>query len=177
MSRVGKNPVNIPSGVELSLTESLVSVKGKNGALSMPLSKDVIVKADGGQVFVQPRSNSKQSRMMWGTTKKLIENLVVGVNTGFTKILEINGVGYRAAIQGDKLQLNLGFSHDVDVLIPSDLSVKCDKPTQITITGADRQRVGQFAAVVRAYKKPEPYKGKGIKYQNEVILRKEGKKK
>lgn len=177
MSRVGKNPVNVPSGVEFNLTEALVSVKGKNGNLSMPLSKEVIVKAEGTQIFVQPRSNSKQSRMMWGTTKKLIENLVVGVHTGFTKVLEINGVGYRAAIQGNKLQLNLGFSHDLDVEIPSDLTVKCDKPTQITISGADRQRVGQFAAVIRSYKKPEPYKGKGIKYQDEVILRKEGKKK
>lgn len=177
MSRIGKNPVNVPSGVEFNLTESLVSVKGKNGSLSLSLSKDVIVKSEGTQIFVMPRSNSKQSRMMWGTTKKLIENLVVGVHTGFTKILEINGVGYRAAVQGDKLQLILGFSHDLDVDIPSDLTVKCDKPTQISVFGADRQRVGQFAAVVRAYKKPEPYKGKGIKYQNEIILRKEGKKK
>jgi large subunit ribosomal protein L6 len=177
MSRVGKNPVKIPSGVECQLNAGILQVKGKKGQLSMPLSSEVVVKAEGGEISVKPRSNSKQSRMMWGTTRKLISNLVVGVSDGFTKVLEINGVGYRAALQGNKLVLSLGFSHEVEIPVPSNLTVKCDKPTSISITGADRQVVGAFAAGIRDLKRPEPYKGKGIKYENEYILRKEGKKK
>lgn len=143
----------------------------------MAISSDIVVSKQDTSLLVRPRSNSKKARMLWGTTKKLIENLVVGVSNGFTKVLEINGVGYRASLQGTNLQLNLGFSHEVLLAIPKELSVTCEKPTLITINGADRQLVGAFAAKIRDYKRPEPYKGKGIKYSDEKILRKEGKKK
>jgi large subunit ribosomal protein L6 len=132
---------------------------------------------DGNQVWVKPKTETKRARMMWGTTRALINNMVKGVSEGFTVNLEINGVGYRAAVQGKTLQLQLGFSHDVNYPIPDDVTIKCEKPTAISITGKDRQRVGQIAAEIRAYRGPEPYKGKGVKYETETILRKEGKKK
>jgi large subunit ribosomal protein L6 len=177
MSRVGKYPVVLPSGVTVSLAGSELSVTGKLGQSSLTLVDAVEAGIEGNQVWVKPASSTKQSRMMWGTTRALINNMVKGVSEGFTINLEINGVGYRAAVQGRTLQLQLGFSHDVNFAIPDDISIKCEKPTAISVTGKDRQRVGQVAAEIRAYRGPEPYKGKGVKYETETILRKEGKKK
>jgi len=177
MSRVGKNPVTVPAGVEVKLADKIFSAKGKLGELKLALSDQVETKVEDGKVWVKPANDSKQARMMWGTTRNLVRNLITGVSQGFTKSLDINGVGYRAAVQGKNLQLQLGFSHDVVFPIPADVTIKCEKPTAITISGADKQRVGQIAAEIRAFRKPEPYKGKGIKYSNETILRKEGKKK
>ena len=177
MSRVGKNPVKVPSGVTVAISGQEVSAKGKLGQLNMVFNKDVAVSLDGDQVWVKPRDESKRARMMWGTARNMINNMVRGVSTGYSVNLEINGVGYRAAVQGKKLSMQLGYSHDVDYPIPEGITIKCDKPTAITISGADRQKVGQVAAEIRSYRKPEPYKGKGIKYDTETILRKEGKKK
>ena len=177
MSRVGKNPVVIPQGVDCNLADGILKAKGIKGQLSMAISQEVTVEIKDRKVHIQPRSNAKFSQMMWGTTRSLISNLVVGVSEGFSKRLEINGVGYRAQMKGSTLVLNLGFSHDVEVVVPSDLNVVCEKPTLISISGADRQKVGEFAANVRGYRPPEPYKGKGVKYEGEYILRKEGKKK
>lgn len=177
MSRVGKNPVVIPQGVECQVSGAILTAKGKVGQLTMPLSSDIIAKVEEGKVFVKPASQSKQSRMMWGTTRKLVDNLLSGVSQGFTRNLEINGVGYRASVQGKNLVLQLGYSHDIEYKIPDDVQIKCEKPTSISIFGASRQRVGQIASEIRNYRGPEPYKGKGIKYEGEFILRKEGKKK
>ncbi len=177
MSRVGKNPVTVPSGVELKIDGGVVTAKGKLGQLSFEFSDLVSVSFDDGQVTVQPANDSKKARALWGTTRARIANLVEGVSEGFKKDLEIVGVGYRAAVQGNSLNLQLGFSHDVNYPIPEGITIKCAKPTEIEITGADKQKVGQVAAEIRAYRPPEPYKGKGVRYANEYILRKEGKKK
>ena len=177
MSRVGKNPVAIPQGVTVDVASGVATVKGKLGTLKLPVSSHVEVKVEDGKVWVKPLSESKQARVMWGSTRANLRNLVQGVSAGYTKNLEINGVGYRAAVQGKNLQLQLGFSHDVLYPIPEGITIKCEKPTSISISGFDKQRVGQVAAEIRGYKRPEPYKGKGIKYDNETILRKEGKKK
>jgi large subunit ribosomal protein L6 len=177
MSRVGKYPVTVPSGVTVEIANRMLKAKGKLGELSLRLSEEVEAKLEDGKVVVTPRSETKRARTLWGTTRALVNNMVGGVSKGFSKTLEINGVGYRAQVQGKNLQLQLGFSHDVIYPIPAGVTIKCEKPTQITISGADRQRVGQVAAEIRAFRKPEPYKGKGIKYDNERILRKEGKKK
>ncbi len=177
MSRVGKNPVEIPSGVEFAINGRMVTAKGKLGQMSYELADAVSATLEESRVLVQPVDDSKTARAMWGTTRARIQNMVTGVSEGFTKELEIAGVGYRAAVQGQTLNLQLGFSHDINFPIPEGISIKCEKPTSITVSGADKQRVGQVAAEIRAYRKPEPYKGKGIKYVDEVILRKEGKKK
>jgi large subunit ribosomal protein L6 len=177
MSRVGKYPVTVPSGVTVQIAAGAITVKGKLGESTLGLTSEVDTSIDGNQVWVKPRSETKRARQMWGTTRALINNMVIGVSEGFTENLEINGVGYRAAVQGQILQLQLGYSHDINFPIPEDLTIKCEKPTMISITGRDKQRVGQIAAVIRAYRGPEPYKGKGIKYSTETILRKEGKKK
>jgi large subunit ribosomal protein L6 len=177
MSRVGKNPVTIPSNVECYLEGLTLSAKGKKASLSMRVSPEVIVSVKDGKILVKPASQSKQARMMWGTTQRLVNNLIEGVTNGFTKRLEINGVGYRASVQGNKVQLQLGFSHEIFYTIPSDVQIIAEKPTLLVISGASRQRVGQIAAEIRSYRGPEPYKGKGIKYEDEFILRKEGKKK
>ena len=177
MSRVGKHPVAVPSGVTVEIANRILKAKGKLGELSLKLSDEVEAKLEDGKVVVTPRSETKRARTLWGTTRALVNNMVGGVSKGFSKTLEINGVGYRAQVQGKNLQLQLGYSHDVVYPIPAGVTIKCEKPTQITISGADRQRVGQVAAEIRAYRKPDPYKGKGIKYDNERILRKEGKKK
>jgi large subunit ribosomal protein L6 len=177
MSRVGKHPVAVPSGVTVEIANRVLKAKGKLGELSLRLNEEVDAKLEDGKVVVTPRSDTKRARTLWGTTRALVNNMVGGVSKGFTKTLDINGVGYRAQVQGKNLQLQLGFSHDVIYPIPAGVTIKCDKPTQITVSGADRQRVGQVAAEIRAFRKPEPYKGKGIKYDNERILRKEGKKK
>jgi large subunit ribosomal protein L6 len=177
MSRVGKTPVTVPAGVTVQLNGRRLSAKGKLGELHMTLADEVTAKVDGDKIVFAAVNKSKQARMQWGTARNLARNMVTGVSKGFQKNLEINGVGYRAAVQGKTLQLQLGYSHDVNVPIPDDLSVKCDKPTSVTISGRDKQRVGQLAAEIRAFRGPEPYKGKGIKYDAETILRKEGKKK
>ena len=177
MSRVGKNPVEVPKGVEVTIAANALTAKGKNGTLSMALTRDVSVKVEDGKVIVAPANETKRARMMWGTTRANVKNLVTGVSAGYTRRLEINGVGYRAAIQGKTLQLQLGYSHDVLFPIPDGISITCEKPTAIEIKGADKQAVGQVAAKIRGYRPPEPYKGKGVKYEEETILRKEGKKK
>ncbi len=177
MSRVGKNPVAIPAGVNVEVSGGKLSAKGKLGVLTMGLSSEVTVTVENGQVSVQPVGAAKRARMMWGTTRNLVRNMVTGVATGYSKSLEINGVGYRAAIQGKELILQLGYSHEIKYPIPEGITVKAEKPTALTISGADRQKVGQVAAEIRSFRGPEPYKGKGIKYDTETILRKEGKKK
>jgi large subunit ribosomal protein L6 len=177
MSRVGKNPVAIPAGVQAALADQMLSVSGAKGKLSLPISSDIIATVADGQITIAPKDGSKQARAMWGTTRALVNNMVVGVSAGFTKQLEINGVGYRAAVQGRNLQLQLGYSHDILYPIPQDIQIACERPTLIAVSGADKQRVGQVAAEIRAYRGPEPYKGKGIKYVDETIRRKEGKKK
>ncbi|OSQ48112.1 50S ribosomal protein L6 [Thalassospira alkalitolerans] len=177
MSRVGKNPVVVPNGVTITLTEDQISAKGKLGELRLALTSDVTVSHDDNQVVVKPANDSKRARALWGTTRANIANLFAGVSDGFTKKLEITGVGYRAQVQGSKLVLQLGFSHDVEMEIPAGISVVAEKPTLIAISGADKQLVGQFAANARSWRGPEPYKGKGVRYEGEYILRKEGKKK
>ena len=177
MSRVGKHPVVIPGGVEVAVDGHHVTVKGKLGQLAATLTPDVDIKIEGGEVVVRPRDESIRARSMWGTSRSLINNMVVGVSEGFERVLEIVGVGYRAAVEGGVLVLQLGYSHDIRYPVPEGITITCPRPTQITISGADRQRVGQVAADIRAFRKPEPYKGKGIRYANEWVRRKEGKKK
>jgi len=177
MSRIGKNPVRIPSGVEVSISGQTLTAKGRLGALSLLVSNEVSASIADGTVAIAPKSDTKQSRAMWGTTRALVDNMVTGVSEGFSVNLEITGVGYRAQVQSDTLNLQLGYSHDIRFPIPSDVRISCERPTSVTISGADRQRVGQIAADIRAYRPPEPYKGKGIKYANESVRRKEGKKK
>src|SRR6266566_4008905 len=177
MSRIGKHPVAIPSGVEVQLSGQTLTAKGRLGTLSLPVSSEVTAAIADGAVTIAPNSESKRARAMWGTTRALVSNMVTGVATGFTRNLEINGVGYRAAVQGSTLNLQLGYSHDIPYPIPSDVKINCERPTLIAITGADRQRVGQIAAEIRAFRPPEPYKGKGVKYREETVRRKEGKKK
>ncbi len=177
MSRIGKHPVSLPQGVTVQLAGSTLTAKGRLGSLSIPVNAEVQAAVEDGKVVVTPRHDSKRARMLWGTTRALVNNMVRGVSQGFTRSLEINGVGYRAAVQGKNLVLQLGYSHDVNFPIPDDVKIVCEKPTAITVTGADKQRVGQVAAVIRGFRGPEPYKGKGIKYVDETIRRKEGKKK
>src|SRR5215470_10543888 len=177
MSRVGKNPVTIPQGVTVDVAGSVATVKGKLGTMKMPIRSDVEVRVKDGKVWVKPvHEEDQQSRIMWGTTRATLRNMVEGVSKGYSKALEINGVGYRAAVQGKNLQLQMGYSHDVTYPIPEGITIKCEKPTAIAVSGADKQRVGQVAAEIRAYRGPEPYKGKGVKYVGEYIFRKEGKK-
>ena len=177
MSRIGKNPVAIPSGVQVELSGETLTAKGRLGALSVALTTEVTATVADGQVTIAPKDESKRARAMWGTTRALVNNMITGVANGFTRNLEINGVGYRAAVQGNALNLQLGYSHDINYPIPSDVRITTERPTAITVSGADRQRVGQVAAEIRSFRPPEPYKGKGIKYADEVIRRKEGKKK
>ena len=179
MSRVGKNPVTVPDGVDVSLAGNILTAKGKLGELTVPFTEDVTVELKDGKVVVAPNGNSKRARSMWGTVRSLVDNAVVGVSEGFTRRLEINGVGYRAQLQGKKLNLQLGYSHDIGFEIPDGITIKLegDRQSVIAVSGPDRQRVGQVASVIRGYRGPEPYKGKGIKYEGEYILRKEGKKK
>lgn len=177
MSRVGKYPVIVPAGVTVSVEGQTVRAKGKLGELSFLVVDEIEAKLEEGKVWVKPRNDTKFARAMWGTARARINNLVKGVGEGFTKKLDIVGVGYRAAVQGKVLKLSLGFSHDVDFPIPEGIDIKCPQPTQIEISGTDKQVVGQVASEIRAYRSPEPYKGKGVKYSDEKILRKEGKKK
>lgn len=178
MSRVGKYPVAVPQGVTVAINGDVFTAKGKLGELVFKLSPDLVeTKIEDGKVVVTPKSTSKFARMMWGTTRARINNLMKGVSEGYKKTMDIVGVGYRAALQGDALLLTIGYSHDVLYPIPTGITIKAPSPTQLEISGADKQVVGQVAAEIRSYRKPEPYKGKGIKYSTETILRKEGKKK
>ncbi len=177
MSRVGKNPVAIPDGVTLSQDGNRLTVKGKRGELSHLMSREVETIIADNELTVKPRNDTTRARSMWGTTRSLIENMVIGVSEGFTKSLEIQGVGYKAQAQGKTLVLSLGFSHDVNYPIPEGIEIKTPQPTQIEISGSDKQKVGQVASEIRSYRPPEPYKGKGVRYAGEYILRKEGKKK
>ncbi|WP_336986153.1 50S ribosomal protein L6 [Altererythrobacter aquiaggeris] len=177
MSRIGKKAVAIPSGVTANIENGTLSVKGPKGTLTMGLAEDIDYKVEGDEIVVKPANDTKRAKSFWGMHRTLVSNLVEGVTDGFTKVLEISGVGYRASTQGKKLKLQLGFSHDVDLDVPEGIEVKTPDQTTIEISGSDKQAVGQFAAEVRRWRKPEPYKGKGIKYRGEYVFRKEGKKK
>ncbi|MFA5580791.1 MAG: 50S ribosomal protein L6 [Paracoccaceae bacterium] len=177
MSRIGKKPVGLPDGVNASLSGQTLEVKGPKGVRSFTATDDVTIAIDGDVITVAPRGNSKRARQQWGMSRSMIANLVTGVSTGFRKELEINGVGYRAAMQGNTLKLSLGYSHDVEFEVPAGVTVTAPKQTEIVIEGDDQQVVGQVAANIRKWRAPEPYKGKGIKYKGEFIFRKDGKKK
>jgi large subunit ribosomal protein L6 len=177
MSRIGKKPVSVPAGVTASVDGQTVKAKGPKGELSFVVNDEVLVKMEEGSIKVDPRDDSKDARSKWGMSRTMIVNILSGVKDGFEKRLEISGVGYRAAMQGKNLQLALGFSHDVLYPIPDGIQITVPRPTEIVITGIDKQQVGQVAAEIREYRGPEPYKGKGVKYAGEKIVRKEGKKK
>jgi len=177
MSRIGKKPVQMPTGVTATTEGQILSVKGPKGTLSMQMLDDVLYKVEEGTISVEPANETKRARSFWGMQRSMVQNLVTGVTEGFTKTLEITGVGYRAAMQGKNLRLQLGYSHDVNIAVPEGLEVKTPDQTTVQISGNDRQKVGQLAAEIRRWRKPEPYKGKGIKYRGEFIFRKEGKKK
>ena len=178
MSRIGKKPVAMPSGVSANVEGQTLTVKGPKGTLSMPLMDDLVsYTVEDGQISVKPLTATQRARAAWGMQRTNVQNLVTGVTEGFSKVLEITGVGYRAQAQGKNLRLQLGYSHDVNVAVPEGLEVKTPDNTTVEISGIDRQKVGQLAAEIRRWRKPEPYKGKGIKYRGEYIFRKEGKKK
>ena len=177
MSRIGKKPVTIPSGVTATIEGGQLSVKGPKGTLSLALRDEISYSLDDGGILVKPANDSKQARAFWGMQRTLVQNLVTGVTDGFTKKLLITGVGYRANAQGKTLKLQLGYSHDVDYAVPEGIEIKTPDNTTVEISGIDKQKVGQVAAEIRRWRKPEPYKGKGIKYDGEFIFRKEGKKK
>ena len=178
MSRIGKVPVKIPGGVSADIADGTLTVKGPKGTLTLKLREEISYTLDGEAILVKPANDSKAARAFWGMQRTMVDNLVTGVTQGYTKVLEINGVGYRANAQGPrKLKLQLGYSHDVDFEVPEGVEVKTPDNTTIEISGIDKQKVGQVAAEIRRWRKPEPYKGKGIKYRGEYIFRKEGKKK
>ena len=177
MSRIGKKAVPVPAGVTVNLQGQNISVKGPKGELAFVFAECILAKMEQGEVKVDPRDESKLARSCWGMSRTMVANMMTGVTTGFSKSLEINGVGYRAAVQGKSLNLNLGYSHDVKYPIPDGITIVTPKPTEIVISGIDKQRIGQVAAEIRDWRGPEPYKGKGIKYSTEKIFRKEGKKK
>ena len=177
MSRIGKNDVVIPEGVNFSIEGKILSVKGKLGELSEVITDAVEIIYKDSKVSVKPYNKDKNSLSQWGLVRSLINNMVIGVDKGFSKTLEVRGVGYRAAVDGDILNLQLGYSHDIKVAIPKEITVKCPKQTEILISGFSKQKVGQFAAEIRSLRKPEPYKGKGVRYSDEFVRQKEGKKK
>ena len=177
MSRIGKKPVTVPAGVTPTINDGVISVKGPKGTLTMPLREEISYTLEDGGISVQPANDTKRARAFWGMQRTMVQNLVTGVTTGYSKKLVITGVGYRAAAQGRNLKLQLGYSHDVNIDVPEGLEVKTPDATTVEISGADKQKVGQLAAEIRRWRKPEPYKGKGIKYDGEFIFRKEGKKK
>jgi large subunit ribosomal protein L6 len=177
MSRIGKKPVSLPSGVTAQVNGQEVKVKGPKGELKHVLADAMVAKLDKDGIDIAMREDTKEARAMWGMSRTMVANLIAGVTEGFTKRLEITGVGYRAAVQGQNLNLQLGYSHDIAFAIPQGIQVACPKPTEIVVTGIDKQKVGQVAAEIRRFRPPEPYKGKGIRYAGEFILRKEGKKK
>ena len=177
MSRIGKKPVALPAGVTAHMDAGTLSVKGPKGELKMPMAEEVSYTLEEGALSVKPANSSTKARSYWGMQRTLVQNLVTGVTDGFTKILDITGVGYRANVQGNMLKLQLGYSHDVDFSIPEGIEIKTPDNTTVVISGIDKQKVGQVAAEIRRWRKPEPYKGKGIRYRGEYIFRKEGKKK
>jgi large subunit ribosomal protein L6 len=177
MSRIGKKPVAVPAGVTANVEGQTVKMKGPKGELRLVLHDDVVAKLEDGSVKIDPRNETKRARALWGLSRTLVSNLAEGVTKGFERRLEITGVGYRAAAQGKNLQLLLGYSHEVAYAIPEGIQIATPRPTEIVVTGIDKQKVGQVAAEIRAYRPPEPYKGKGVKYAGEYIFRKEGKKK
>jgi large subunit ribosomal protein L6 len=177
MSRVGKYPVEIPAGVQIAIAGGMITAKGKLGEQKTPLSDLVEVNVDGNKIVVTPRRNETRNRMMWGTTRAIIATMVKGVSEGYSKSLEITGTGYRAAVQGKNLEINLGFSHPVVYPVPAGIKITCERPTSIKVEGTDKRLVGQVASEIRAFRPPEPYKGKGARYSDETIRRKEGKKK
>ena len=177
MSRVGKYPVEIPAGVQIAIVSGILTAKGKLGELKLPLTDLVETTVEGNKVSVAPKTSDQKARMMWGTTRALVANMVTGVSTGYSKSLEITGTGYRAAVAGKNLEINLGFSHPVVYPIPEGIKISCERPTAIKVEGIDKRLVGQVAAEIRAFRPPEPYKGKGARYTDETIRRKEGKKK
>ncbi|MEZ5757314.1 MAG: 50S ribosomal protein L6 [Emcibacteraceae bacterium] len=177
MSRIGKKAVQIPAGVEANLNDGILTIKGPKGSLNMSFVNEVDVKLENGEVSVMPRGESKRARSMWGMQRTLVSNLVEGVTNGFSKTLELNGVGYRAQMQGRNVNLQLGYSHDILYEVAEGVEVNCPNQTTIIVSGIDKQKVGQVAAEIREFRKPEPYKGKGVKYSDEYIFRKEGKKK
>ena len=177
MSRVGKKPIDLPNGTEASIVENGITIKGEKGELNATFPESVKLEKEENKLKIVPLNESKNAKACWGMARTIINNMITGVSKGFSRVLEINGVGYRASIEGEILTLQLGYSHDIKLAIPGDLEVKCSKPTEILISGIDKQKVGQFASEIRKLRKPEPYKGKGIKYQEEFIRRKEGKKK
>jgi len=177
MSRIGRKSVSVPSGVTANVEGQTVKVKGPKGALQVVLPDDVAVTMEKSGIKVDPRNETKRARSMWGTSRTLVSNLMTGVTKGFERKLEITGVGYRAAVQGKNLQIALGYSHDVVYPVPEGITIATPKPTEVMVTGIDKQKVGQVAAEIRAFRPPEPYKGKGVKYEGEYIFRKEGKKK
>jgi len=177
VSRIGRLPIAVPTGVQVDVNGSFVKVKGPKGALQVVVHDDVTVAMDKTGIKLEPRNETKRARSMWGTSRTLVANVLAGVTKGFEEKLEITGVGYRAAVQGKNLQLQLGFSHDVNFPIPEGIAIATPKPTEIVVTGVDKQKVGHVAAEIRGFRPPEPYKGKGVRYANEYIFRKEGKKK
>ena len=177
MSRVGSKPVIVPDGVTIILANRALTAKGKLGEMSMSIVNQVDITHAADQIVITPKDESKIARAMWGMQRSLAQNIVTGVSEGFTKELEIQGVGYRAALQGNILKLQLGHSHDINFTIPDGIEIECERPTSIKIKGIDKQKVGQVAAVIRSYRPPEPYKGKGVRYLGEYVFRKEGKKK
>jgi large subunit ribosomal protein L6 len=177
MSRIGKKPLSVPQGVTATIDGQTVTAKGPKGELKFVVNDEVLVKLETGEISVEPRDASKDARSKWGMSRSQIENILVGVKDGFERKLEIQGVGYRAAMQGRNIQLSLGFSHEVVYEAPEGITLACPKPTEISITGIDKQKVGQVAAEIREYRQPEPYKGKGVRYAGEKVFRKEGKKK
>ena len=177
MSRIGKKALTVPKGVTVTVNGQNLTVKGAKGELKLTLVDDIVAKLEGDSLSIQPRQDDQRARAMWGLSRTLVQNLIQGVTAGFTTNLEINGVGYRAAMQGKNVQLSLGFSHEVLYPVPAGIEIKVPKPTEISVSGIDKQKVGQVAAEIRSYRGPEPYKGKGVKYAGEFIFRKEGKKK
>jgi len=177
MSRIGKKPVAIPSGVTAAVADGVLTVKGPKGTLTLGLRDEISYTVEGDAIIVKPANDTKQARAFWGMQRTLVDNLITGVTQGYTKVLEITGVGYRANAQGRNLKLQLGYSHDVDYAVPEGIEIKTPDNTTVEISGIDKQKVGQVAAEIRRWRKPEPYKGKGIKYRGEYIFRKEGKKK
>lgn len=177
MSRTGKNPVAVPDGTQVTVSGQTVSAKGKRGELSFLVSNDIEIRQDANLIWLKPRVETKSVQAMWGTSRSCVQNLVTGVSEGYAKKLMITGTGYRAAVQGKTLNLQLGYSHDINFPIPDGIEIACPDQTSIEVSGADKQQVGQVAAEIRAFRKPEPYKGKGIRYADEQIVRKEGKKK
>ena len=177
MSRIGQRPVPVPQDVTVEVSGQEMMASGPMGKLSMTLVEEVLASLENDEIVIKPRDNSKRSRTMWGMQRTLVDNLVRGVSQGFSVELEIIGVGYRAAVEGRTLNLQMGYSHEINYPIPEDIDIKCERPTAVSVSGMDRQKVGQVAAEIRAFRKPEPYKGKGIRYVGEYVFRKEGKKK